>query len=115
MRTIQIREIERTRASGNKTERFLRIQPYIAGKKLSFTNGAKHQKLCIDHMSKITANEVHRFDDIADTVADSVKIALIDKNLMFSHINNVDYNQMAKDLSFNQNKIKRLRQNAYIK
>lgn len=30
-------------------------------------------------MSKITANDSHRFDDIADTAADAVKIALIDK------------------------------------
>jgi len=32
-------------------------------------------------MSKITANDAHRRDDIADTVADAVRIALIDKSL----------------------------------
>jgi hypothetical protein len=68
MRTILIREIERNRGSGCKTERFLRTQPYVAGKKVSFTTGSKHQVMCIEHMSKITANEVHRWDDIADTL-----------------------------------------------
>jgi hypothetical protein len=29
-------------------------------------------------MQKITANDSHRFDDIADTCADAIKLALID-------------------------------------
>jgi hypothetical protein len=32
-------------------------------------------------MSKITANDAHRHDDICDTLYDGVKIALIDKSL----------------------------------
>ncbi len=81
LRGIQIRQIERTRASGSKTQRFLEIQPYIASKRISFTQGARHRKLCIDHMVKITASDAHRFDDICDTAADAIKIALIDKLL----------------------------------
>ena len=43
---IQIRDIERTRASGSKTQRFLECQPYIAAKRITFTEGAKHAKSC---------------------------------------------------------------------
>lgn len=80
-RGLQIREIERTRASGSKTQRFLEMQPYIASKRVSFTEGAKHKNMCVQHMSKITANDSHRNDDIADTLADAVRIAFIEKTL----------------------------------
>lgn len=81
MRGLSIRQIERTRASGSKTERFLQCQPYVAARAISFTRGAKHAHICINHMSKITANDTHRHDDIADTLADAIKIGLIEKTL----------------------------------
>jgi len=82
IRGMQIRNIERTRASGSKTQRFLEIQPYVASRRISFTEGAKHMKMCVDHMSKITASDSHRHDDICDVLADAIKIALIDKTLV---------------------------------
>jgi len=81
IRGLTIREIERTRASGSKTQRFLEIQPYIASKYVSFTEGASHVTMCIDHMTKITANESHRHDDIADCACDAIRLALIDKTV----------------------------------
>ncbi len=81
MRGLQIRDIKRTKASGSKTERFLEIQPIIASKLLTFTEGARHADFCIEHMKKITANDTHRRDDLCDTVYDAIKIALIDKTL----------------------------------
>lgn len=78
---IQIRNIDRTRASGSKTQRFLECQPYIASKRISFTKNSKHIEESINHMSKITSNESHRWDDRADTLADAIKIALIDKSI----------------------------------
>jgi len=81
IRGLSVREVERTRDSGSKTKRFLEMQPYIAEKRISFTTGAKHKNLCIDHMSKITANDAHRHDDIADTLSDSIRIALIEKTI----------------------------------
>ena len=66
-------------------------------------------------MSKITANETHRWDDIADTAADAVKIALIDKTIISSHVNAVDYSSVAKSLASNSNKINRLKQSAYTR
>ncbi len=81
MRGLTIREIERTRASGSKTQRFLEIQPYIASKCVSFTLDAPHMEMCISHMTKITANETHRHDDIADTCSDGIRLALIEKSV----------------------------------
>lgn len=81
LRGITIREIERTRASGSKTQRFLEIQPYVASKLISFTKGVKHKDYCIKHMTSITANDSHRHDDIADTFADAIRLALIDKTV----------------------------------
>lgn len=81
LRGMTIREIERTRASGSKTERFFEIQPYIASKLISFPVYGRHTERCITHMSKITANNSHAHDDYADTLADAVRIALIEKTL----------------------------------
>ena len=81
MRGLAIREVKRTKASGSKTVRYLEMQPIVAAKQISFTAEAKHVDTCIQHMLKITANNTHRHDDIADTLYDACKIALIDKTL----------------------------------
>lgn len=88
IRGIAIRNIDRPASSGSKTQRFIEIQYYVAAKRISLTKDAKHANLCIDHMKKITANDSHRHDDIADTLADAIRIALIDKTI---------YNQSVKD------------------
>lgn len=93
LRGMHIREIERTRASGSKTQRFLEMQSQIASRKVSFTEHAVHADRCIEHMSKITANNSHRHDDIADTLADAVRIALIEKTLYNSNIDNQEENK----------------------
>ena len=72
LRGLRIKPIERTRKSGSKTQRFLACQPHVAAQKVSFTEGAFHQKMCIDHMTKITASDTHRWDDIADTLSDAI-------------------------------------------
>jgi len=102
MRSIQIRDIDRNRASGSKTQRFIEIQPYVAGKQVSYTTGARHISACIEHMSKITANDAHRNDDIADTLADGIRIALIDKSLA-----NITSNKDAKVDSLKEQAISR--------
>lgn len=84
LRGLQIRNIERNITHGSKTQRFLNIQPYIASKRVTFTQGAKHASMCIEHMRKITANNTHAFDDICDTAADAIRIALIEKTLYYS-------------------------------
>jgi phage terminase large subunit-like protein len=81
MQGIQIRDISRTKASGSKTERFLEMQPYFASKRVTFTRDRHHVELCKEHMKKITANNTHKHDDLADNAYDAIKIALIDKSL----------------------------------
>lgn len=66
----------------SKTDRFLDIQPYVSKKLISLPRYGRHTKMCIEHCKKITANNSHRFDDIADTLYDAIKIALIDKILI---------------------------------
>lgn len=83
-RGIEIRQIERSMLSGSKVTRFLEIQPIIASQRVSLLQDAKHKNLCLNHCKKITANNTHRYDDIADTLYDAVKIALIDQSLSFN-------------------------------
>jgi predicted phage terminase large subunit-like protein len=113
LRTIQLRDIERNRSSGSKTTRFLKAQPMVASRRVSFTDGQKHVDMCINHMSKITANDTHRHDDIADTMCDAIEIGLIDKTIINSTISKTDYNEIAKFMNSTQNKVNRLRQTAY--
>jgi predicted phage terminase large subunit-like protein len=82
IRGLQVLDIERTKSSGNKTTRFLEIQPIIAGKQVSIPKEARHTAKVIDHMRKITANDSHRHDDIADTLYDGVKLGIIDNIIL---------------------------------
>ena len=110
LRGMQIRNIERTRASGSKTQRFLEIQPYVASRRISFTSGAKHVEMCLNHMSKITANDAHRHDDVCDVLTDAIRIALIDKTLVLD--TKQDDNKAATILS-KQKSILKARSNLY--
>ena len=64
LRGVQIREIERTSSSGSKAQRFLEIQPYIASKRVSFTKNSRHIDMCLNQITKISANMAHRHDDM---------------------------------------------------
>lgn len=113
--TVRLIDIPRTREQGNKTKRFLAAQPYIAERRISFPTYGRHVKLCIEHMSKITANETHRWDDIADTAADAIRIALIEKSIINAQINLINYNEIAEKITSTQAQLNKLRRNAYVK
>jgi len=81
MQGLKIKDVQRTAASGSKAARYIEMQPFIASKRVTFSINARHIGKCKQHMSKITANDAHRHDDICDTLYDGVKIALIDKML----------------------------------
>jgi|ERR1044071_1718458 hypothetical protein len=110
---LRILDIERSGSINSKTNRFIEMQPFIASKQVSLPLGAKHTKMCIDHMKKITANNVHRFDDIADTCYDAVKMALIDKIIISKEVSPVNYDNVAKDLMKGFHQVDRLRKTAY--
>ncbi len=84
MKGLEIRDVKRTSAAGSKTARYLEIQPLMAARLISMNEDAKHKDMCLKHLSKITANMSHRHDDIADTLYDAIKIALIDKTLILN-------------------------------
>jgi len=83
-RGMQIRNIERNVSSGCKTQRFIDMQSVISEKSISFLRNSRHVENCINHMIKITANDTHRHDDIADTLSDAIHIALVEKSLYYS-------------------------------
>jgi predicted phage terminase large subunit-like protein len=115
IRAIRLIDIPRTREQGSKTNRFLAIQPYIAERRVSFPALGRHVKLCVQHMSKITANETHRWDDIADTAADAIDMALIRKTLVSAQVNAPNHNEVAKELYSTQDRINQLRKKAYAR
>lgn len=112
IQTMRIMDIPRTRAQGSKTKRFLDVQPYFSERRISFPSEGKHVKLCVEHMSKITANETHRWDDIADTAADAVKIALIDKAIPM-RVDSDTYSSIAQQFGVQAQNMDRLRRNSY--
>lgn len=83
---LRIIDIERTKASGSKTARYIEMQPYVASKQISLPTYGKHTQPCIEHMKKITANDTHRHDDRCDTAYDAVKLTLIDK-IIYAQLN----------------------------
>lgn len=108
---IKVMEVMRTAASGSKAARYIEMQPYAASKKITFTRGAKHVTKCKLHMSKITANNAHRHDDICDTLYDGVKIGLIDKSLHKIHTGTSDANQVMNAVALKMRREQMLRMN----
>lgn len=110
---LQVYEIERTRAQGSKISRFLEIQPYVARRLVSFSDSYKHMPMCIEHMRKITANNSHRFDDIADTLVDGIKLGLIDKIIINRSIEKQDHEETGKQIYSLTAKVDKLKKAAY--
>lgn len=110
---IKVIGIDRTVKSGSKTQRFIDMQQYIAAKQVSLPIAAKHTKLCIDHMTSITANNTHRFDDIADTCYDAVNAAFIDKIIIHQVEAKTDYNALAANMTQGQRHLNFLRTRAH--
>lgn len=83
---LTIRDVERTKASGNKIARYMECVPFVNSGRVSLDSGGnlwklqdnKMKNVCLEHMKKLTDNGAHARDDIADTFYDAVKIGLID-------------------------------------
>lgn len=112
---LRVIPIERSGTKNNKTTRFIEMQQYIAGKQVTLPKAGKHTPMVLKHMSKITANDVHKHDDICDTAYDAVKMALIDKIIIAKELGTQDYKQVASNLMSNYSTINRLRKNAYVR
>lgn len=110
---LKVFGMDRTVKSGSKTQRFIDMQQYIAAKQVSLPLLAKHTKMCLDHMTDITANNTHKFDDIADTCYDAVNAAFIDKIIVQQVAAKTDYNQLASNMMAGQNHLDFLRKKAH--
>lgn len=110
---LQLQNIERTKASGSKTTRFLECQEYVARRLISLPLNGKHTERCIEHMRKITSNNTHRHDDICDTLVDAIRLAIIDKVILNKIVLKTDYTSLGKNLMSNYNQLNRLRKDAY--
>jgi predicted phage terminase large subunit-like protein len=82
LRIIEVERFKQKNRAYTKIDRFLECQSYIAAKKISFSRGAEHVDKCIEHCRKITANNTHAFDDIADTMQMAIQCALIEGILL---------------------------------
>lgn len=113
LRGLHLIDIERTKATGSKATRYLEAQPYVASKRVSLPKYGKHTELCIEHCRKITANDTHRFDDIADTLYDAVKMSLIDQ-VVYQNIDTQNkQSQIVAQIARNHDNLQRLRRQAY--
>ncbi len=106
---LQIIELKRTKETGSKTARFLRAQPYVARKQISLPRYGKHTHSFIEHMGKITANETHRYDDIADTLADAIQLALIDKTITYTLPQTQKIDSVVRQMAAQQKRINDMR------
>lgn len=115
VRGLQVRDIERTRAVGNKTTRFLEAQPVVAQKRISFLANADHLDMCRDHCAAITDNDTHEHDDIADTLYDAIKIGLINKAIIHEYAGSSVASQvkMAQTITSKIRHTQKLRANAW--
>ncbi|MBE9491078.1 MAG: hypothetical protein IMY67_12340 [Bacteroidetes bacterium] len=71
----------------SKLDRFARASTYTSTKRVTLYDDSVFNSEFIEHMEKITKVGSHKHDDIADTLADAVKILLID-NYTQIHDNN---------------------------
>jgi predicted phage terminase large subunit-like protein len=108
IRGFEVRDIERTKASGNKVARYFEAQPYAAKRLISLPKYSNHTTECLDHMRKITANNTHAHDDICDTFYDAVKIGLIEK-IVINQVVGPKTNTVVKDLANHFNRLNNAR------
>lgn len=101
---LTVLPIEVNAGSGSKMDRFIRMQPYIAQKLITLPFGARHIKLCLEHMSSITSNDSHRRDDIADTCQQAIQMTMIDKSAV--HFFASDINSYRKSEKILQSQLK---------
>lgn len=114
VRGLNILNIERTRASGNKVARYFEVQPFVAKKLFSLPRNGRHTQMCIEHMGKITANNTHRHDDIADNLYDAGKITFIDKTIhQYIQLGQTKQDKAISQLAHTYNSINDLRSQAY--
>lgn len=70
-------KIIKGKKNSGKINRFIACQKYAQQRYISLTEGMNYTNMVIKHMGKITANNTHRHDDIADTISDAIHMTYI--------------------------------------
>ena len=76
--------IDRTKASGSKSNRFVQCQGFTRKKLVSFPMYGEHTERCIRQLIEVTPDCTHKHDDIVDTIADQIHATWINKILLNS-------------------------------
>jgi hypothetical protein len=95
---LNILEAECLKPGVSKAARFIKCQPIVTEKLISFPADAKHVEPCLSHLEKITLIDSHMLDDIADTMAIAIQIALLDKVIVNMNISIPKQNKMLEEL-----------------
>lgn len=110
---LQVIDIERKGKGANKAARFLEMQQYVASKQISFPTDGKHTQMCIEHLCKITANMAHKHDDICDTFADGIRVALRDKVIGNKESSMTNYQLIARSFNSSVKTLDNIKKRAY--
>ena len=101
--------VERNAGGGSKTARFYEIQKYIASHRVTLPRNGRHTEMCLEHMRKITGNQSHKNDDLADTLEMSCRATFIDESLLpYTNKDSIILTQLSGQV----NKLAQLRQRA---
>lgn len=95
---ITVIDVQRSGSYKSKSQRFIDMQPHIKKGKVTFQAGSLHNANVIDHLIKITPNESHAHDDIADTVQMATEYCF-DKQIIQNYIEK-NYTEMPSINSF---------------
>jgi len=107
---LRVLDIERNKGKG---ARFMAIQPIVASRLISLPRYGKHTHKCIEHCTKLTANDSHRWDDIGDTFCDAVNIGIIERILITKTQPTPHVDDFAKMLGGHNKRISTIRKDMY--
>ena len=112
VRGLNVREIKRA-AGFSKSDRFVSIEGTVGSQIVSLPQYGKHTNLCLDHMAKITANNTHRHDDIADTLFDGLTIGILDKTIIHGLSLDISSSNLSNIIANNMANVKAARRRVY--
>lgn len=95
-------DVKRDAGSGSKTARFHRVAPYVSRGLVSINEDSQHLTKFIKHLDGITFEESQKTDDIADTFADAITFALIEKIIYNNDVKSSNSDEIKKVSALNR-------------
>lgn len=106
-------DVNRSIADYSKTDRFIQIQEFITNRQVTLPLYGRHNTKVIKHMSKITANNTHARDDIADTCQMAIDIGLVRKMIVRQTASGRENDDKVKRVMKSFTDSQRIRKNKY--